>query len=104
MIAARAEVGPEHIQFTAHAVARFRERVRPELTYEQCEAQLVKAVTERGEIKLQRPKGIKSAGLRHQILTEGWLCLRRAGSLIVFPLVAHPNGLLATTCMTRRGS
>lgn len=102
-IHARATVGPEKIQFTSHAVSRFRERVRPELTFEQCEAQLVQAVSERGEIRPEKPRGIKSGGLKHQILTEGWLCVTRAGALIVFPLVAHPQGLLATTCITRGG-
>lgn len=96
-----AQVRAEKVMFGSHVVDRFRERVRPDLSFPAAR-ELLRRILPDANLCHDIPNGIHCNSLRDQILTVGWLTFQHHDTSIVLPLVPWPEGLVATTCITRR--
>jgi hypothetical protein len=89
--------GVQEVAVTDHAIARYRERVKPGLSFEQAERELLHVL---GFALVVEVTPAWAQGHGHDRLV-GWAVL---GDGIAFPLVRQPDGqVVAATCVTRGG-
>jgi hypothetical protein len=80
------------LDLSTHCVHRFRERVRPTLCLEAAKAELIRLLSEFGEVTSTRPGWIRTPG-RHQ--TDGWIVVED----LALPLRKRGCVYIATTTL-----
>jgi hypothetical protein len=90
----RMPAAPLTIDLTAHAIQRFRDRVRPALDLDGAADELANLICQ-AEVTPQRPQWLHGFALLYLVVGDVALPLE--------PALNDPERLVATTCLVRNG-